>query len=919
MLEVKDLCKTYRSRDGVVVEATKNISLRFPERGMVFILGRSGSGKSTLLHLLGGLDRYDSGDIIIHGTSTKDFSNAMMDSYRNTYVGFIFQDYNVLPEFNVGANIALALELQGKRATNERINELLAEVGLENYAKRRPNELSGGQLQRVAIARALIKDPDIILADEPTGALDSTTGRDVFETLKKLSKRKLVIIVSHDRDYSEQYADRIIELADGCVISDEELKPLSELSDVTGTVFRPEDGITVERDGLMVDAGYVLTDEDREKINRYLELQKDGNVLLTDGSLVTPKKERFFATDENAIVSEGKTFSLIKSKLPWKRSFGIGVNSIRHRKLGLFFTVLLSVAALTLFAIADTFAAFDHNTCATDSLNRSGRKFLALQKQPTRWEDYESFDYLISDEEIAKIEKDTGVEFVPAYGGLGIWFVDKNMSDDRMEGMLYPRFSIGTIEVDDHMMSALGATLVKGRLPVSENEICISSLAADSILRYNSNFANKTYDDILESFSGKSFRYFDTDLVIVGIIDIPVDVAHYMELFDETKQKSEAEMFADQIAMQLCQTECAYGLPAVVFCAPGYGEYVAMNGSPSVTLPETQIIRAYAKDDEDTVLAGFNTAVPVSMLNASEIVSLKTTEALLADESVLLLSESEVMNLLYDYLPRTEDGSPYDWQQNTPVEERREEYARLLTVFGADFAFSDEEGNTYKLGGIVVPDDNSAMWKRSNPYVAISDKKYQTLRDAMEKGYSSLYAKLPSDNATLRRLVDFMYEDHDGTSYDPSAYELLTVDMVSQIADTAKPVLRWIGIVLAAFSAVLFAVFIANSILHKKQEIGVLRALGARSLDVYRIFLCETAVIAFVNGLLATLLARAIVNSVNNGAARSYYTKNLELLHFGVRQTAVTFGIAALVAIIATFLPVWGIARRKPIDVIRGR
>ena len=303
MLEVRNLCKTYRSKDGVSVEATKNISLRFPERGMVFLLGRSGSGKSTLLHLLGGLDRYDSGEILINGTSTREFTNSMMDSYRNTYVGFVFQDYNILPEFNVGANIALALELQGIRATNEKIAEILEEVDLADYAKRKPNELSGGQLQRVAIARALIKDPDIILADEPTGALDSATGRQVFETLKKLSKRKLVIVVSHDRDYSEQYADRIIELADGCVISDVELTVTSEISAETegdgsfssenapdgAVVFRPEDGICADKDGLTLRERYELTEEDREKINRFLELQKDNNVLLLDGTHLIPR------------------------------------------------------------------------------------------------------------------------------------------------------------------------------------------------------------------------------------------------------------------------------------------------------------------------------------------------------------------------------------------------------------------------------------------------------------------------------------------------------------------------------------------------------------------------------------------------------------------------------------------------------
>lgn len=222
MLEVSHLKKVYRIKNEEPVMALDDVSLKFPETGLVFILGKSGSGKSTLLNVMGGLDKPDEGEIIINGKSSLEFSGSEMDSYRNTYLGFIFQEYNILSDFTVKENIALALQLQHKKATDEEIEKILQEVDLQGSGmeKRKPNELSGGQKQRVAIARALVKDPKIIFGDEPTGALDSNTGKQVFETLKKLSKDKLVIIVSHDRDFAEHFGDRVIELRDGKVISD---------------------------------------------------------------------------------------------------------------------------------------------------------------------------------------------------------------------------------------------------------------------------------------------------------------------------------------------------------------------------------------------------------------------------------------------------------------------------------------------------------------------------------------------------------------------------------------------------------------------------------------------------------------------------------------------------------------------------
>src|SRR5690606_34383344 len=203
-------------------------------------------------------------EIIIKGKSSKNFSQADFDSYRNTYVGFIFQEYNILEDFTVGANIGLALELQGKKADKNAIREILEQVDLVGYESRKPNELSGGQMQRVAIARALVKNPEIILADEPTGALDSKTGIQIFETLKRLSRDKLVIVVSHDREYAEFYGDRVIELADGEVISDIEkyLAPQKTLTDGVNIV---------DNSILYIRKGHKLTSTDVEFINKYLD------------------------------------------------------------------------------------------------------------------------------------------------------------------------------------------------------------------------------------------------------------------------------------------------------------------------------------------------------------------------------------------------------------------------------------------------------------------------------------------------------------------------------------------------------------------------------------------------------------------------------------------------------------------------
>ncbi len=221
MLEIRNIVKDYET-GSETVHALKGVSIAFRESELVSILGQSGCGKTTLLNIIGGLDQYTSGDLIINGQSTKQYKSAEWDIYRNHSVGFIFQSYNLIPHQSVLSNVELALTLSGvsKAERRRRAKEALEKVGLGNQLNKRPNQMSGGQMQRVAIARALVNDPDILLADEPTGALDSETSIQIMELVKEIAKDRLVIMVTHNPELAEKYSTRIVKLLDGQIVGD---------------------------------------------------------------------------------------------------------------------------------------------------------------------------------------------------------------------------------------------------------------------------------------------------------------------------------------------------------------------------------------------------------------------------------------------------------------------------------------------------------------------------------------------------------------------------------------------------------------------------------------------------------------------------------------------------------------------------
>ena len=240
MLELKSITKDYAVAGGAV-HALKGVSIKFRKNEFVSILGASGCGKTTLLNIIGGLDKYTSGDLVIEGKSTKEYKDGDWDTYRNHSIGFIFQSYHLIPQQTILQNVELALLIAGvdKEERRRRAIEALEKVGLGDKIHNRPNQLSGGQAQRVAIARALINDPEIVLADEPTGALDSKTSVQIMELLKEISRDRLIIMVTHNPELAEQYSTRIIRLRDGEVIDD--TKPYDGENEIPAAVREEEE------------------------------------------------------------------------------------------------------------------------------------------------------------------------------------------------------------------------------------------------------------------------------------------------------------------------------------------------------------------------------------------------------------------------------------------------------------------------------------------------------------------------------------------------------------------------------------------------------------------------------------------------------------------------------------------------------
>jgi len=975
MLEIKNLTKVYKTKGGVDVKALNDVSTVFPETGMVFLLGKSGSGKSTLLNVCGGLDSPTSGEIIVKGKSSKNFTQSDFDSYRNTFVGFIFQEYNILNEFTVEENIALALELQGKSKDKEAINELLDKVDLKGYGNRKPNTLSGGQKQRIAIARALIKSPEIIMADEPTGALDSATGKQVFETLKKLSKDTLVMVVSHDREFAETYADRIIELKDGKIISD-----------VTKTSEKEEklsSNVSVVGNTLCIKNGSKLTDNDFSSIKSFLSTT-DNDVIISKSEEDIKKikkitkindkgeKEVFKDTiDSNIELKNYKKedSKFIKSKLPLRHAFKIGVSSLKNKPIRLLFTIGLCASAFVMFGILSTMTFYNSDATFIETLKNSNYDLIQMSKEyeinETNYEyGEEIFSYsttgegTFNDEELKKYVNQFGNQ---VFGGVTIYSSFSVQSSPSK----YWLNKINTIAYLNEANS-LHST-INGSYPKNDDEIVISSYTANVI------FNNKIYDnennklvDLKkpEDVIGKKINIDGQTYKVTGIFDSGIVDPKYDVIANGTD-------YSEELIVDF-QEELEKGLHLIAFGTKDKIEQISDNYYSPWTNGDFsgKTISAVAKQEGEYKFTDWSNALYSGYSNANkeDVIQIKDFEQLKNNEVVVsrnLFAEtimtyyneklnknwneetSKKHNLAVEiqsgyksvYNSETDSWESVSLTKEELISKTKElinsfkkenknltigiklfdDMARVEigSLIEANIVGVWMDGNNSYSQSKVLFNDTYANELWAEQLIALEDVYTSQTNYKKEGSYSTIFLPYDKSEEQTNMLLDIFktdkYDTNDSKSVLTNAI-ITDLSMVDSFIKDASKIFLYMGIALAVFAILLFSNFISVSISQKTKEIGILRAVGARSNDVFKIFFSESFLIMLICVILSIMGSVFICNLLNNTLASRI---GVTIFVFGIMSLIILILIALITSIIATFLPVYKAAHKKPVESIR--
>lgn len=901
MLELKDVVREYNT-GGFVNHALDHVSIKFRDSEFVAVLGPSGSGKTTMLNIIGGLDHFTSGDLLINGVSTKDYKDKDWDAYRNHSVGFVFQSYNLIGHQTVLSNVELALTIAGVSPAERkrRAAEALEKVGLKEHINKKPNQLSGGQMQRVAIARALVNDPEIVLADEPTGALDTETGIQIMELLKEVSKDRLVVMVTHNPELAQDYATRIISITDGKIKSDSNPVELSEITEnksvrknkvgmSLGTAFKlslnnlkTKKGRTILTSvaGSIGIVGIALILSLSSGVNDYMDtLQKD---TLSSYPLLIQSQ----TVDLSSITSSGFTSNPNAGKTEREGVYG-SVSGLRGVNI-----------------IRNNLSAFKKYIDNPDS---DIHKYIG--ENGVSYEYDMTFTVLSKDSKGEYIDSSSSPSDGSTTGGTLSMMSSLIGRSNTEKSTIFSEIPSNRDKTGVNATMTEGYSVVSGRWPTEYNEAVLFLDEANSITLSQAYSMGLITQDEYDDYADKA-DVNTSDFEIISDYSKVIGKEYYMIPTCEFYKSSGNGTFYKEELSSLNQKD--YLDKSIPFKIVGIVKSKGRNGGSTFDTPigftskmtdriydiesQSDVVKAQLESKDKSVITGtkFNVSTDEEKVEAAKSYLKALPDSKKVQTYTLIAANSkQPVQPNAGMVPQTlTNGATYEsmmaaaldnWVDTTSDEEA------LLSIYKDYIGNITYEDTLNKLG--MIDKDNPSSINIYTDSFESKDKLINAIND---------YNKTVPENE-----------------------KITFTDYVAVIANSVTSMVTVISAVLIAFvsislvvSSIMIGIITHISVLERTKEIGILRALGASRSNIAQVFNAETIIIGLFSGgigigagYLLDIPATAIIRSV---VEEANVTVVLNPIH-----AIILVGISVLVTFIGGLIPAGRAAKKDPVEALR--
>ncbi len=897
MIELKNVCKKYKTSNGVITKALNNVNLKLPSSGLIFILGKSGSGKSTLLNLIGCMDKVTSGNILINDKDISHLSESKLNNYRNSCFGFIFQEHNLIENFSVYDNLRLPCTLKKLKYKKEDFDKVLNSVSLNDLGSRRVNELSGGQKTRVSIARALIKNPNVILADEPTGNLDSTNSTQIFEILKGISKDRLVIVVTHDTEYAYKYGDRVIEIEDGNITKDNIVNQINE----------ENKEIKIVKSRLsFVDAIKFSSLNLRKKTIRLIVISIIISVTLTlFGYSYLMNDIDIIKTHSKTMIDNNETKMTLVKKIPGKNlsdihpALNINEEEIKYIKENITdnfeesFRLVLNNEFLGIEKNMDfenpnseilSNAYYSHSYTESTFIEKSNEKLNSLKligKTPSGNNDIVIYkilaDYLIVN---------------------GVSIVDADSKGNEVIKTWYPKDYNDLVNSNKKILLGNGEYYNSKKYFVYVTGIIDADLSKFDILKeIDRTKAEHEYKALLKEFENKYMPLLNIRIV---------NDKFYKDTEIEKNKVLDSSLYDITYTYQNNKYYSGYSTGLMVI--------------PEITVYDGKKLSKINNLKEDEIVLDISL---IGKMNGgdkfySEQLKIYTDKIDKVYEEKVKLREKEVEN----ELKKQEEDPEYIIKEIPEVvkpndtEIMNDFHKKYIEDFGIAgkniemsinrlYGESNNKTYTFKVIGYAYKTNGSYSGKSF-----VNKKTLDSYMRSNKETYSVIFEE--NDQTKIEQLL-IKYSNDDNFSI--STLYSSTINSLKTSVNKLSSLFKKISYGLIIFSIVLLTLYILMSISNSKKEIGILRSLGTKISGIYKIFYLEGLIIGVVSILISSILIYFGTGYINNYISGNLFY-SVKPVVFNPSVILYITLVVFIVVSISSVIPLIKISRSKVIDII---